>query len=99
MATRLKIMKTNHSYPFAAIRDMIRCNAGQEKSALIAWANDSDIDERSRAVEAAFGVSREKWDKLQTEAPATIKYPAWAYALTIIAEEHRLQNINLEEME
>lgn len=90
---------SNYSYPFAAFRDMLQCNVGQEKSALIAWANDSDVDERARAVEAAFGVTREKWDRLQAEAPADIKYPAWAYALAIIAEERRLQNIALEEME
>lgn len=96
---QITVMNSNHSYPFAAFRDMLQCNAGQEKSALIAWANDSDSDERARAVEAAFGVSREKWDRLQADAPATIKYPAWAYALAILAEERRLQAINLEEME
>ena len=92
-------MTTNHSYPFAAFRDMLQCNVGQEKSALIAWANDSDSDERARAVEAAFGVTREKWDRLQAEAPATIKYPAWTYSLAILAAERRLHSLELEEME
>jgi len=90
---------TNHPYPFAALRDMLQCQIGEEKSALIAWATDSDDDERARAVEAAFGISREKWEMLQADAPSGITYPAWAYALAIMAEERRLKVISEEEDE